>query len=581
MKTINFFLAALLLSVFVMQTSAQAFTFNSGTGVITGLDPANPSPTTVTIPDEISAVKVRGIGKDAFSGKTSITSLVFNTTLLDSIGMGSFRGCTGLTSITIPTSVTKIGFWAFQNCNNVTAVSFTAPSSLTYIGQGGFEAMSKLTSIAIPNTVSTILGYSFYNCTGLTTVTLPNTISSIPDNVFINCSSLNNITIPSSVTTIGVNTFLNNTSLTSIIIPNNVTNIKDGAFDNCRIATLTFSPTSKVSNIGVNAFRSNRLTSLSLPASLVTIGAFAFKANALLTSVDLNTVTSIGDVAFQYCTELTSISIPNTVTTIGAYAFDGCTKLGTLTFASGSTVSTIKNNAFAGTKLTSISIPNSVSSIGIWAFSNCSLLSDVSFSTGSSLLNINQFTFRNNPALRNVTLSNSLLHIRQGAFENSGLLTITIPASVDSIGNYAFINCANFTTLRVLKDVAPLPNLGFSPLLNTSASLAIYVPAAVLNDYKTKWTEYTSKIVADTPTAIENRAENVLKLSYNSTGDYLKIVGARGGNLQIVNMVGQTMHQISNLSESEYINTNELKYGYYIVNVQYMDIQKTFKILKY
>lgn len=66
MKTLNIFIATLLLSLFVIQSSAQTFTFNSSTGVITGLDPANPSPTTVTIPNEISAVKVRGIGKDAF-----------------------------------------------------------------------------------------------------------------------------------------------------------------------------------------------------------------------------------------------------------------------------------------------------------------------------------------------------------------------------------------------------------------------------------------------------------------------------------------------------------------------------------
>ena len=76
-----------------------------------------------------------------------------------------FLGCIGLTSITIPNSVTSIGVEAFSSCSGLTSIAF--PNSITTIGEMAFQNCSGLTSITIPNSVTTIGGFAFSMCSGL------------------------------------------------------------------------------------------------------------------------------------------------------------------------------------------------------------------------------------------------------------------------------------------------------------------------------------------------------------------------------------------------------------------------------
>ena len=99
-----------------------------------------------------------------------------------SIEKSAFRGCSGLTSVTIPNSVTSIGEYAFRGC-------------------------SGLTSVTIPNSVKSIGGNAFYNCSGLTSVTIPNSVTSIGSEAFWGCSGLTSVTIPNSVTCIEIYAF--------------------------------------------------------------------------------------------------------------------------------------------------------------------------------------------------------------------------------------------------------------------------------------------------------------------------------------------------------------------------------------
>ena len=182
--------------------------------------------------------------------------------------------------ITIPNSVTSIGYSSFRNCSSL--ISVTIPNSVTSIGDNAFDGCSCLTSITIPNSVTNIGGGAFYGCSSLISIIIPNSVTSIESSTFFNCTSLTSVTIPNSVTTIPWSAFRGCKSLTSIVIPNSVTKIEDCAFQNC-----------------------SSLTSITIP----------------------NSVTSIGSQAFYQCYGLTSLIIPNSVTSIGKEAFAGCSGL--------------------------------------------------------------------------------------------------------------------------------------------------------------------------------------------------------------------------------------------------------------
>ena len=86
----------------------------------------------------------------------------------DKLGNYVFYDCSGLTSLTIPSSVTSIGYYAFKGCSGLT--SLTIPSSVTKIGYYAFKGCSGLTSLTIPSSVISISDYAFEGCSGLTSI---------------------------------------------------------------------------------------------------------------------------------------------------------------------------------------------------------------------------------------------------------------------------------------------------------------------------------------------------------------------------------------------------------------------------
>ena len=149
----------------------------------------------------------------------------------DELGHYAFAGCSGLTSLTLPSSVTWIGSYAFWGCSGLT--SLTIPSSVTWIGDYAFDGCSGLTSLTIPSGVTKIRDNAFYGCSGLTSLTIPSGVTSIGIAAFFGCSGLTSLTIPSSVTSIGEQTFSGCSGLISLTIPSSVTSIGDWAFDGC------------------------------------------------------------------------------------------------------------------------------------------------------------------------------------------------------------------------------------------------------------------------------------------------------------------------------------------------------------
>ncbi|MBR5982247.1 MAG: leucine-rich repeat domain-containing protein [Bacteroidales bacterium] len=226
---------------------------------------------------------------------------------------GQYIDNEGLTSVTIPSSVTGMGSSAFARCTRLTSV--TIPNSVTRIESSTFERCTRLTSVTIPNSVTFIGSSAFSECTSLRTIEIPNSVTSIGDNAFENCGSLTSITIPESVTSIGEKAFYGCSGLTgSLTIPNSVTVIGEEAFSNCSgLRTITIG--TGVTDIGRNAFYScSNLTTVNFNAANCTfMGSSGYPVfeNCGTSLVTLNIgegVTIIPDNAFKKCKSFTSIT---------------------------------------------------------------------------------------------------------------------------------------------------------------------------------------------------------------------------------------------------------------------------------
>ena len=206
-----------------------------------------------------------------------------------SVGEGAFHACMGLTSVTIPNSVTSIGYGAFTACMGLT--SMTIPNSVTLIGE-----------------------MAFADCSGLTSVTIPNSVTSIDNMAFGNCSSLTSVAIPNSVTSIGYGTFFYCGGLTSIEVSSGNT-VYDSR-DNCNAII------ESASNTLICGCKNT-----TIPNSVTSIGESAFNGHSGLTSVTIpNSVTSIGYRAFYECNGLTEIICWRSIApSLGEETFSGVT----------------------------------------------------------------------------------------------------------------------------------------------------------------------------------------------------------------------------------------------------------------
>jgi hypothetical protein len=152
--------------------------------------------------------------------------------------MGAFQGCNTLTSVTIPNSVTNIGFQVFSYCYSLTNI--TIPESVTSIGGSACCYCTNLSSVTIPKSVISFGGGAFAHCSSLTSVTIQKGVISIGAGAFSVCTGLTNISIPNSVTTISEGAFRDCRNLTSVTIASSVTNLEVDSFGFSRNLSVFF-----------------------------------------------------------------------------------------------------------------------------------------------------------------------------------------------------------------------------------------------------------------------------------------------------------------------------------------------------
>ncbi len=243
--------------------------------------------TSITIPNSVTT-----IGGSAFSGCTSLP-IIDNLRYADTYLVGIVEE---LSTYTIKEGTKWIGDFAFA-FSGVTSV--TIPNSVTTIGEDAFYECSSLTSVTIGNSVTEIGRMAFSDCTGLTSVTFPNSVTTIGDYAFQSCSSLTSVAIGNSVKTIGERAFLLCNALVSIDVDAANTHYCsiDGVLFNYAKDTLILYPAA------------NTRTEYTIPNSVTTIGYNAFRECSSLTSVTIpNSVTTIGECAFYWSEVLNSIT---------------------------------------------------------------------------------------------------------------------------------------------------------------------------------------------------------------------------------------------------------------------------------
>ena len=330
-----------------------------------------------------------------------------------------------ITKITIGSSVTTIGNYAFYKCTAVTSV--TLGSNVSSIGSYAFYGCNSLTTVSIPSSVTQIGAYSFYNCTGISSVTIPNNVISIGGSAFSGCTELTSITIPKSVTSIGNSAFSGCIGLTKI---------------NYNAKSVTGFTSS--SNIFYNAGTNGDGINVVFGDGIENIPSYLFYATSYFTFL-------------QSSPKITRVTIPCSVTNIGNFAFYNC--------------NTLKNVYFLGTfeqwNKVSIGSDNeclenaALNSSGdcIWEIDGTELIISGNGAMADykkTLLNKTSAPW--GTSITTVTISNGVTGIGNFAFSGcSKLSSVTIPDSVTRIGSSAFEDCTRLAKINYnAKSVANL-----------------------------------------------------------------------------------------------------------------------------
>lgn len=444
----------------------------------------------IVIPAGVEIVKA-----GVFTGNASITSVSFENIDRDvTIEAEAFRNCVNLVSVTFSSEydVESVGYRAFYN----TYWAKNYPNDLLVVNSRAVAYLTEGTAVRITSDITEIAPGVFAgnkNIVSLVFDTRTETIT-IPEGAFMNCTSLNSITFPGSNIVIEKDAFYGTSWYTrqssayitvngmliaykgnspDIVIPANVTHIYDYVFGgNDNIVSLSFASSIRLTSLYGAAFADcGSLTTVTLPASLNYLELTAFEGTPWLSAQ--GDMIIVGTKLLAYRGAGGSVVIPTSVQSIGEKVFTGNTAITSVSFASGSYVTSIPAEAFTG----------------------CTALTSVSFPEG--ILNVGQNAFKGTPWYDNLREG---VELKDGAYILNGRLlfykgdatSYTVPAEVIAIADNAFSGTTVKGVIVTSNDPGALdPGSGLD-------GMNIYVPADSLLAYRnhTYWLRYALKLQA-------------------------------------------------------------------------------------
>ncbi len=403
----------------------------------------------------------RVIYQNAFSRCGELVSVSLPNSLTD-IGYGAFSNCSSLQEIVIPSSVITVGSCAFDFCNGLQKVTTPTLEGWLKISFGEYRSNplcytgelyigeNKITEIVIPNNTTKINSYVFSGLTNIDKVV----VSSLEAWLNINFA-----TYESNPLSVANHFYVGNQEITELVIPNSVTEIKNYAFYNCKCITGLLIPKS-VTGIGEGAFYGcDELTEVTFEnnSSLKSIGNFVFSGCSKITSFEVpNGVTSIGSRALSHCGELVNITIPNSVTEIGDAAFDGCLKLTNVM------ISSLESWVSISFEIQTCDRANPLYYATHIFLNGIELINDIRM---PEVTEIKPYVFANYMGEFNLIIPSSVKTIGQAAFEYcSNMLSVTFEgdSQLETIGGYAFSNCRSLTSFTIPKHVTEIGSYAFT-----------------------------------------------------------------------------------------------------------------------
>ena len=440
-----------------------------------------------------------------------------NTYTVIAIWTRAFSNCTGLTSVSIPSSIRLIGPYAFYSCDGLSG-TLTIPANETYymsIYKGAFASCMGLTSLVISeDAYCTIEENAFQYCTNLASVTIPASVTQIGNGAFYYCNQLNAVYYTGSLEQWCGITF----------------------------ADRWANPLYYANNLYIN---NTLLTDLVIPNSVTQIGDYIFAGAECLTSLTIhNAVTVIDTGAFYECSGLTSLSIPNSVTAIRQSAFYGCTGLCYVSVPS--SVTSVGSNAFYGVGFVHYE-DEEFEDVGYYedyliyqdsaTLIGCCKSAEGEIVIPSTVRWIGQRCFKNCSGITSVIIPNSVRYINEETFSGcTNLTSVTIGSSVSNIKEEAFWGCSNLAEIHSLNPVAP--TLGTDVFVNVSSSIPVYIPCGSSMVYYGRW-QYFYNFIEDC-NGIDDVNMDDVKVYVR--GGEIVVEGCNGEDVKVFDMMGREVY---------------------------------------